>query len=124
MMLRKALAKAGLRYRLHRKDLAGNPDIVFAGLKLAVFVDGDFWHGRGWVGRRARLEGVHNSDYWIRKIEANMRRDRRKRRELTKLGWRVLRFWEGEILRDAQFAASKIANELTSRAPVPPAFRR
>ena len=97
LALRRALWRAGLRYRKNVVSLPGKPDIVFKGARVAVFCDGDFWHGRDWPGRRARLAEGHNSDYWIAKIERNMERDRRNNEELARMGWTVVRVWEGDV---------------------------
>lgn len=85
VLVRKALTAAGHRYRLHRKDLPGKPDIVFPGLRLAVFVHGCFWHGH--ICREAKRP-LSNTRYWGPKITANMARDARNARKLAALGWR------------------------------------
>jgi DNA mismatch endonuclease, patch repair protein len=97
LLLRRALWAAGFRYRKDVKDLPGKPDIVFPRAKLAVFCDGDFWHGRNWEERRQKLEQGTNPDYWIAKIERNIERDRQNTQRLREMGWGVLRFWESEI---------------------------
>ena len=112
MMLRKALWARGARYRLHASNLPGRPDIVFGGRRVAVFCDGDFWHGRNWDCRRERLEGGANADYWIPKIQANMVRDREQTAELEAQGWTVLRYWEGEIRDNCQAIAGAIVKAL------------
>lgn len=96
-VLRKALWKAGLRYRKNVASIPGKPDIVFHGARLAVFVDGDFWHGRDWPQRRARLKRGHNAAYWVAKIKRNMARDRVTDRALHAAGWSALRVWESEV---------------------------
>ena len=80
--LRKELWKAGLRYRKNVGSLPGKPGIVFVGPKVAVFCDGDFWHGRGWEAQRKKLLRGTNPEYWLRKIETNMARDSKNRSEL------------------------------------------
>src|SRR5262245_10843959 len=89
LLLRRALWELGARYRLHLDNLPGRPDIVFPSAKVAVFCDGDFWHGRNWQARRRRLAHGSNADYWIPKILANRARDRRVSRQLSDLGWTV-----------------------------------
>jgi DNA mismatch endonuclease (patch repair protein) len=79
------------------RSLPGCPDIVFARVKLAIFCDGDFWHGRDWEERKRKLGQGTNSRYWISKIERNMARDAENQEQLETQGWRVLRFWESEI---------------------------
>src|SRR5438876_781648 len=83
LSLRKALWGLGLRYRIDDPRLPGRPDIVFRGAKVVVFCDGDFWHGRDWSRKRARLAKGANPRYWIAKIDRNRRRDRRVARELA-----------------------------------------
>lgn len=102
--------------------LPGRPDLVFAERKLAVFCDGDFWHGRRLAHRLERLAGGHNAGYWVEKIRANVARDRRNRRRLRSEGWTVLRFWETDILRDPASVAARIARAL--RRPVRPGPQR
>src|SRR5947208_8487763 len=72
VLLRRALWRHGFRYRTNRSDLLGKPDIVFLGPRVVVFVDGDFWHGKNWIARKAKLAQGHNADYWISKIERNV----------------------------------------------------
>lgn len=86
------LREAGLAFDMQARDLPGRPDFVFRDARLAVFVDGDFWHGYGFAGWRLKL-----SEKWETKIAANMARDRRNRRELRKSGWTVLRIWEHQV---------------------------
>jgi DNA mismatch endonuclease (patch repair protein) len=108
VLLRKSLSALGYRFRLHSKNVRGRPDILFGPERIALFCDGDFWHGRNWKSRRVKLAGGHNAAYWIAKIEANMRRDLRIRRALRREGWTVIRLWEGEIRADPLNAALKI----------------
>ena len=93
--LRKALWNNGIRFRKHLKDLPGKPDIVVNKHKIAIFVDGEFWHGYNW--KRKRINIKSNRTYWLPKIEGNMRRDKRNNRVLKQLGWKVIRFWEYDI---------------------------
>src|SRR5512138_3396959 len=71
LLLRRALWAAGVRYRLHASELPGKPDIVVRRLRIAIFCDGDFWHGRNWLKRRARLSAGWNAEYWVAKIARN-----------------------------------------------------
>ena len=96
-MLAKELWHRGLRYRLNWRALPGSPDIAITSKKLAVFVDGEFWHGENWEQRKAKLK--KDRDYWIEKIEENMARDRRNDEKLRTLGWTPLHFWEKEVLK-------------------------
>jgi DNA mismatch endonuclease (patch repair protein) len=104
--LRKALRKSGLNYRLKNKKLPGRPDIVLPKLKVAIFVDGDFWHGYFFNKKVKRI--TKNKSYWVRKIQYNMKRDKNNTKELRKIGWTVLRFWEHQIIRDSTRVVSKI----------------
>ena len=112
LVLRRRLWSLGLRYRLHAKDLPGKPDIVFRRQRLAVFVDGDFWHGRNWEQRRASLEKGHNAPYWIDKIAYNIERDRRNDALLEQAGWRVLRLWETAVKKRPLAAADRVVDAL------------
>jgi DNA mismatch endonuclease, patch repair protein len=109
IVLRTALSRHGLRYRLHARDLAGRPDIVFRRARVVVFVDGDFWHGRGWKRRKAKLAAGSNASYWVKKIEANRRRDLMYNRLLRQAGWLILRFWETDVKNDPKTLAGAIA---------------
>lgn len=98
LLLRKALWKKGIRYRKNVSSLAGKPDIVITRCKIAIFVDGDFWHGNPKEKLQQRLDT--NRNYWMKKIEKNKARDKAVNEELTENGWLVLRFWESEIKKD------------------------
>jgi len=93
--VRRLLTRMGLRYRLHRRDLPGHPDIVMAGRKLAVFVHGCFWHGHD-CARGARVP-KQNRDYWTAKIGRNRARDEANRAALEALGWTPFVVWECEL---------------------------
>lgn len=115
MLLRAALWKAGVRgYRVDAKELPGRPDLVFRRVKVAVFCDGDFWHGRDLEARVAKLGGGHNAAYWVAKIEGNVARDRKRDAELHEAGWLVMRFWESAIKRDAD-AIAGVVKEVVAR---------
>jgi DNA mismatch endonuclease Vsr len=94
MAVRRALHALGYRFRLHRKDLPGTPDIVLPRYKLAIFVHGCFWHRH----ENCRLASMPSSnlEYWVPKFEANVARDARKTAALNELGWRVETIWECE----------------------------
>jgi DNA mismatch endonuclease (patch repair protein) len=98
LVVRKALTRLGARYRLHRADLPGKPDIVLPGRRLALFVHGCFWHGHD-CARGARTP-KQNRDYWVAKVARNRARDARTREALAAAGWRVETLWECE-LKDA-----------------------
>jgi DNA mismatch endonuclease (patch repair protein) len=98
VLLRRALWKEGCRFRKNRADLPGKPDIVFSRMRLVIFCDGDFWHGRDWEQRREKLRRGNNPSYWVNKIRRNRERDHENQRRLEEAGWSVLRFWETDIL--------------------------
>lgn len=103
MLLRKELFAHGLRYRVNYKALPGKPDVVFTKAKIAVFVDGDFWHGHNWAIRgydSLEKELERYSQYWREKILRNIERDREVDTKLSENGWTVLRFWESDIKTD------------------------
>ena len=109
LKVRKALTALGARYRLHRADLPGKPDIVMPGRGLAIFVNGCFWHGHD-CARGARVPKA-NRDYWVGKVERNRARDGRSREALAALGWRVETIWECE-LKDAGGLETRLATLL------------
>lgn len=115
LRLRRAVWKLGLRFRKHVKALPGKPDIVFPREAVAVFCDGDFWHGRNWPQKKERMLNGSNSTYWVAKIEANIERDRRYTRELNEQSWRVLRYWESDILDNPNAVAHKIRAVVLAR---------
>ena len=98
--LAKALWHRGYRYRLNDKRLPGSPDIALTKYKVAIFVDGEFWHGYDWANKKLALKS--NQEYWIEKIEENISRDTRDRQRLAAQDWTVLRFWEKEVKRDLE----------------------
>lgn len=95
LLLRKALWAKGYRYRLHANDISGNPDIVFRKHKLAIFVDGEFWHGYNWEDKKPKIKA--NKEYWVKKIERTIARDKTNKLLLQEKGYVVLRFWEHQI---------------------------
>ncbi|MBR4623083.1 MAG: very short patch repair endonuclease [Clostridia bacterium] len=96
-ILSKALWHRGLRYQLNSKKLPGSPDIAILKYKLAVFVDGEFWHGYEWEKRKPKLK--RNRDYWIAKIEENISRDKRVDAQLIELGWVPIHFWSKDVIK-------------------------
>ncbi len=98
MTVRRMVHGMGYRYRLHRKDLPGKPDLVFSSRKKVVFVHGCFWHGHDC--KRGARSPKTNSEYWRSKIERNVSRDARNRQELERSGWTVLVVWECELKGD------------------------
>jgi len=98
LLLRKALHATGIRFRMNVRTLAGTPDIVIRKYKLAVFVDGEFWHGQDWENRKKKLKV--NKDFWQPKIERNMQRDRVVNQQLVKKGYTVFRFWQQDVQKN------------------------
>ena len=98
IILGKAMFAAGLRYRKNNKQVFGTPDFTFKKYKIAVFADGDFWHGKDWEERRKKLG--KNAGFWFEKIERNLERDFKVNQKLREEGWIVLRFWESDIRKD------------------------
>ncbi len=107
MKVRSALHKKGLRFRKHVKDLPGKPDIVFRKAKVAVFIDGDFWHGYRFPAWEDKV-----SDFWRKKITGNRKRDARNHRKLRSKGWKVIRIWQHEVERDFETCLDRIVESL------------
>lgn len=110
LLLRKALRDLGLTgYRLHRSDVPGRPDIAFIGRKIAIFVDGGYWHGHPdhWHPETA-------SDYWRTKIARNQERDAAANSALEGRGWAVIRFWDHEVRADPTACARIVSERILS----------
>ena len=105
-LLAKRLWQFGLRYRKNYKKLPGSPDIALTKQRIAIFVDGEFWHGEDWENRKKKLKS--NREYWIEKIEENIERDKRNDTLLVEMGWIPLHFWEKDIKRNIQKCVDKI----------------
>ena len=110
LLLRKELWSRGLRYRKNCTDIYGKPDIVFKKHKIAVFCDSEFWHGYDWEQRKYDIKS--NRDFWIKKIERNIERDKKVNYELQSKDWVVLRFWGKEIKKDVKLCADIIEQQL------------
>ena len=111
-----------LNTRTADAGLPGKPDIVFKGRRLAIFIDGDFWHGvqwkrRGLLSLDEQFERAASRNYWTAKIRRNMDRDSRVTHELLIDGWTVLRFWESAIYKDLEKCVDTVSNVLASDAP-------
>jgi len=114
--LRKALWRRGLRYRV-RTTLTGKPDITFPGPKLAVFVDGDFWHGNSWRIRglpsfEAQFDRMNNPDFWRAKLRRNMARDAEVNSVLTQAGWKIYRVFESRLKRELDTVVEEIIQQV------------
>lgn len=112
LIVRKLVHSLGFRYRLHRKDLPGKPDLVFPGRKKVIFVNGCFWHGH--KCKRGNRIPKKNREYWKEKISTNRKRDKRHVEGLSKEGWSVLTIWECEI-KDQDALTRKIVEFLNKR---------
>lgn len=111
VILRKALWGKGLRYRKNYAALPGKPDIVLTRQKIAIFVDGDFWHARGHQDNPGE-QVTTNKEFWQKKLARNVERDREVNDELTEAGWLVLRFWESDIKKDLSYCIGQIEKYL------------
>lgn len=108
VLLRRALRGTGVRYRIDVASIPGRPDLAIPSARLAVFCDGDFWHGRSLRSRLAKLQRGHNASYWVSKIKSNVKRDRRVDRSLRQAGWISLRLWETDVRADPDRAAAAV----------------
>lgn len=108
LKLRKGLWSQGFRFSKKDSKLIGKPDIVLNKYKVAVFIDGEFWHGYRWKEKRKKIKD--NRKYWIPKIEKNILRDKRTNKALRENGWKVIRFWEQQIKKDLPKCIQKIKN--------------
>ncbi len=106
VIIRKILWHRGIRYRTNYKALPGKPDIAITKYKIAIFIDGEFWHGYNWDYYKSHIK--RNRNYWIPKIEANMRHDKIVNCKLRDMGWLVLRFWSKPILKNPDYYADVI----------------
>jgi DNA mismatch endonuclease, patch repair protein len=109
LLIRRALFALGLRYRLHRRDLPGTPDLVFKKFNAVILVHGCFWHGHGC---HLFVVPEKNSEFWIRKIAANRKRDQDKCDDLKRLGWRVLTIWECSLRGRDQLPIDLLADKI------------
>ena len=115
LKLRRALHARGLRYRVNVRSLPGRPDLVNRLRKIAVFVDGDYWHGNPAEWRRRGFDSLEaqfpevKRDFWVRKITANMTRDQEVTETMTADGWTVIRVWESELRTDLAAVVERIA---------------
>ena len=113
VILGKALWAKGYRYRKNNKKVFGKPDFTFAKYKIAIFVDGEFWHGKDWEIRKH--DHKSNQKFWYEKIERNIQRDKEVNIELEKQGWEVLRFWGKQIEKDLVNCTKIIEKKIKER---------
>lgn len=110
MTLRRALTAAGLvGYRLHRRDLPGRPDLAYGRWRVAVFVDGAWWHGRA-----DRFHPEKSSEFWQAKIARNIERDAEVNAALVAAGWAVVRFWDDKVTRDPAATVARVQAALVA----------
>jgi len=112
VILRKELWRRGLRYRKNIKKIIGKPDIAFVGLKIAVFCDSEFWHGKDFL--QGKIPKT-NQEYWIPKLQKNIVRDQEVNSMLKKGSWTVLRFWEKDIKKNVESIADQIEQVVTNK---------
>jgi len=106
-IIRSELHKLGYRFRKHVKDLPGKPDIVFPKQKVAVFIDGDFWHGYRFPAWKHKVP-----EFWQKKIGDTRQRDKRNFAKLRRMGWVVMRLWQHEIKNEPDLCVTRIVHHL------------
>lgn len=104
--LAKALWARGYRYRKNVSSIFGKPDIVFLGLKIAIFCDSEFWHGKDWETKKYEIKS--HREFWFKKIQGNIERDNKVNEVLKQEGWIVLRFWGKDIDKRLEYCISEI----------------
>ena len=114
LLFGKLLWNAGVRYRKNDKTVFGKPDFVIRKMKIAIFCDGEFWHGRNWEERKN--DHKSNCDFWHSKIERNIKRDKEVNDQLNAEGWTVFRFWETEITKESDKCLNRILNYMNAKA--------
>lgn len=106
LIFQKALKAVRIRCSKNNKKLPGKPDIVIPQHKIAIFLDGEFWHGYQWDKKRSKIKA--NRGYWIPKIEKNISRDKQNKKKLKEAGWKVVRFWQHQVNKDISECIKKI----------------
>lgn len=117
MTVRRLVHGLGYRYRLHRKDLPGNPDLVFSSRKKVIFVHGCFWHQHEDLSCKITNTPKTNLEYWLPKLERTKQRDELNQQKLKETGWDVLVIWECEIETSLDKVAKRINKFLNAPAP-------
>lgn len=112
-LLAKKLWKNGFRYRRNNKTVFGKPDFTFKSLKIAIFCDSEYFHGKDWETQKHRIKT--NTEFWHKKIESNILRDKEVNEKLTKIGWKVIRFWGEELKKNLDICMDKIVEEIKVR---------
>ena len=106
-LLRKALWQKGIRYRKNCKEIYGTPDVAITRYRIAIFVDGDFWHAKGHQENPGEQIAT-NKEFWQKKLARNVERDKEVNDQLTEHGWLVLRFWESDIRKNMDSVIAEI----------------
>ena len=114
VMLRKRLWHLGIRYRKNYKPLPGTPDIAITKYRIAIFVDGDFWHARGHEAKPGEQIQT-NKDFWTKKLKRNVERDQDVNQALLEMGWLVLRYWDSDIKKDCETCVKDIMQYLPDK---------
>jgi DNA mismatch endonuclease (patch repair protein) len=112
-LLAKALRKKGLRYRRDNNKIFGKPDFTFRRLKIAIFCDSEFFHGKDWELNKHRIKT--NPEFWQKKIDGNILRDKFVNETLLKNGWKVIRFWGDDIKKKIDFCTEAIIQEIEKK---------
>lgn len=115
VILRRALWHAGIRYRKNYDALPGKPDIAITKYRIAIFCDGEFFHGRNWNVLREKLKSSHNSPYWTKKISRNIHRDMEVTHEIESMGWTVIRFWGTEIKSHPEKCVKEVNDAISEK---------
>lgn len=111
--LAKALWRLGYRYRKNNKTVFGKPDLTFKKLKIAIFVDSEFFHGKDWETEKYRIKS--NQEFWHKKIERNRERDMEVNQYLLANNWTVIRFWSKEVKNQLENCMEQIIGELKNK---------
>lgn len=113
IMLGKALWRKGYRYRKNDNTVFGKPDFTFKKYKIAIFCDSEFWHGRNWQTRKH--DHKTNIEFWHKKIERNIERDKEVNEELNRQGWAIIRFWGQDIKKNLLICVQKVEDTINER---------
>ncbi len=112
-LLGKALWAKGYRYRKNNKDVFGKPDFTFKKYKIAIFCDSEYFHGKDWETQKHRIKT--NTEFWHKKIEGNIKRDKLVNETLLKEGWQVIRFWGNDIKKNLDLCVSEIEKAIEEK---------
>ena len=116
VMLAKSLWHRGYRYRLNYKALPGSPDVALTKYRIAIFIDGEFWHGKDFEQRKTKLK--NNKDYWIEKIQENIDRDLRNDKLLRQMDWYPIHFWSNDVIKYCNQCIDEIIYTIEDRIDV------